>query len=126
MQPLEIAVLDRGLDLGAGMSKAEEQQFVVLFVAHPTIEALAEAVLHQLARRDVMPLYANFPAPCQHRMAGQLSAIVADEPVRLAELGDWLGELTYDTAARHGGVRPRRQALSSAAIHDVEHAEPSA
>ena len=38
-----------------GMSQRGEQGLVEAFVAQATIEALDEAVLHRLARRDVWP-----------------------------------------------------------------------
>src|SRR3546814_3998088 len=90
------------------MRQAEEQRLVQQFIAHPAVEALAEAVLHRLARRDVMPFYAHLPAPCQHRIAGQLGAIVTDDHPRLAALGNQLRQLAHDTTARDRGVRHRR------------------
>ncbi len=61
---------DPSRDLDPGMSKAEEQRLVQQFIADATIEALSEAVLHRLARCDVMPLLAHLPGPCQDRIAG--------------------------------------------------------
>ena len=75
MQPLAVVALDRNRDLDAGMSKAEEQGFVEQFFAHATIEALAEAVLHRPARRDVMRFQAHLTAPCQHSIAGEFGAV---------------------------------------------------
>ena len=70
MRSLPVVILDLGCDLDPGMSMAEEQGLVEQLVAHATIEALAEAVLHRLARRDIMSLDAELSAPCQHRVAG--------------------------------------------------------
>jgi hypothetical protein len=42
-----------------------EQRLVQAFVAQAAIEALNEAVLHWLARRDVVPLDAPFLRPAQ-------------------------------------------------------------
>src|SRR3546814_1465843 len=83
------------------MRQAEEQRLVQQFIAHPAVEALAEAVLHRLARRDVMPFYAHLPAPCQHRIAGQLGAIVTDAHPRLAALGNQLRQLAHDRSEEH-------------------------
>src|SRR3954470_4105436 len=44
-------------DRRSGMIEAEEQGFVQEFVAHAAVEALAEAVLHGLARCDVVPFH---------------------------------------------------------------------
>jgi hypothetical protein len=45
--------------------KAEEQRFVQKLIAHAAVETFAEAVLHRLAGRDVMPLDFAFGRPAQ-------------------------------------------------------------
>ena len=40
----------------AGMAQAVEQMLIEAFVAHASIEALDEAILHRFARRDVVPI----------------------------------------------------------------------
>lgn len=40
----------------AGMAQAVEQVLIEAFVAHPTVKALHEAILHWFARRDVVPI----------------------------------------------------------------------
>ena len=69
VQSLAVAILDPGRDFDAGMSKAEEQRLVQQRVAPPAVIALAEAVLHSFAWRDVMPLHADLAAPCQQSIA---------------------------------------------------------
>ena len=107
------------------MGQADEQGLVQQFVAHAAVEALHVAVLHRSARSDVMPLHADLPAPCQHGIAGELRAVVADDHTGLAAPGDQLGQLAHDTAPRDRGVRHRCQALPGHVIDYVEHAEPA-
>jgi hypothetical protein len=52
---------------------------VQAFIAEPAVEALDEPVLLRLARRDVVPGDATFLMPAQHRVRGQLGAVVADD-----------------------------------------------
>ena len=49
----------------AGMPIAGEEPLVEALVAQPTVEALHEAVLHRLARRDVVPFDMPVFLPCQ-------------------------------------------------------------
>jgi len=44
-----------GADLFPRVVEAEEQRLVQKFTAHASVKAFAEAVLHGLAWRDVMP-----------------------------------------------------------------------
>lgn len=53
---LLVIVVHLGGDLDSGMRQAEEQRLVQEFIAHPAVEAFAEAVLHRPAGRDIMPL----------------------------------------------------------------------
>ena len=48
-----------------GMSQRGEQRLVEAFVPEAAIKALHEAVLHRLARRDVVPLDPSFLRPAQ-------------------------------------------------------------
>ena len=62
-------------DAGSGVIEAEEQGFIEKLVPHPAIEALTEAVLHRLARRDEVPGNAVFLRPGQHGVRRELGAI---------------------------------------------------
>ena len=55
VRTLAVVVAGPVRDLCPGMIEAEEQALVEKFVSHAAIEALAEAVLHRLSRRDEMP-----------------------------------------------------------------------
>jgi hypothetical protein len=70
------------------MRQAAEHRLVQQLVAQAPVEALPEAVLHRLARRDVVPGDAAFLLPAQDRHRGQLGAIVAHHHGRPAALSD--------------------------------------
>ena len=53
--PLLVVIGDPTRDPGAGVVETKEQAFVEKLVAHSTIEALAEPVLHRLAGGDEVP-----------------------------------------------------------------------
>ncbi len=66
-------------DHAAGMAQRREQVFVEALLAHPAVEAFDEAVLHGLARRDVMPADLAILLPFEHRIGGQLRAVTPSE-----------------------------------------------
>lgn len=70
----------------AGMAIAGEQMLVEAFVSEPAVEAFDEAVLHWLARCDVVPLDAAFLLPLEHRIAGQLRTVIADHHAWIAAM----------------------------------------
>ena len=80
MRPVVIVVVTPALDDLAGMAVAAEAVLVQAFVAQPAIEALNEAVLHRLARGDVMPLDAAVLLPPKDRIRGPLGAVIEREP----------------------------------------------
>ena len=92
MWSLPVVVFHPGRDLDPGMSHAQEQRLVEQFVPHATVEALDVAILHRPSGRDVMPLHADLAAPCQHRIAGEFGAVVADDHAGLATPFDQLGQ----------------------------------
>lgn len=113
MRSLTVVILDPGSDLDPGMGKAHEQRLIEKLIAHAAVEALDVAVLHRLARSDVMPLHADLAAPRQDGIAGELGAIVAHDHAQLAAMGDEPGQLAHPrcpeievsgTAARHSRV----------------------
>ena len=95
----------------AGMAQPGEEVLVQAFVAEPAVEALHEAVLHGLARRDVVPLDMALLLPLQDGVRGQLGAVVADHHAGIAaDLGDPV-QLASHPDAGDGGVDDRGQAF---------------
>ena len=86
-------------DFAAGMSHAQEQRLVEQLVPHAAIEAFDVAVLHRPPGSDLMPLDADLSAPCEHGIAGQLGAIVADDHAGLTSLRDQLRQFAHDMAS---------------------------
>jgi len=108
------------------MRQAEEQRLVEQLVAHAAVEALDIAVLHRSSRRDVMPLHTDLAAPCQHGIAGELGAIVADDQAGPASPLDECGKLSCHAVTGNRGVRDSGQALVGDVIDNVEDPEPPA
>ena len=81
MRSVGVVVDPPFFDQPAGGRQAAEQVLVEAFVTESTVQALDEAVLHRLARRDVVPLDPAIFLPLQDRMRGQLRAVVADDDV---------------------------------------------
>jgi hypothetical protein len=84
MWPDLVAVVPPGSEHGPGLGQRGEQRLVEAFVAQATIEALDEAVLHRLARRNVVPIDPPLLRPAQDGRRSQFGAIVADESLWLA------------------------------------------
>ena len=124
--PPGIVIIGPCGDLLAGVGQAGEQRLIEQLVAHPSVEAFDEGVLGGLARRRVVPLDPALAAPFQHRVRGQLGAVIADDHARLAVHGDQLLQLTHHPLARDRGIRHRLQAFTRDIIDDVEHPEPAA
>jgi len=102
-----------------------EQRLVEKPVAHPTVKAVAEAVLYPIARCDVAPLNAYLPALREHGIAHRFDAVVSHDYAGLAALGNRQGKCEADPETRDQCVRHRSQALYSHVADDVEHADPS-
>lgn len=110
----------------AGMAQSREQVLVRAFVPQTAIEALDQAVLHRLARRDVMPFDLAFLLPFQHRVRVQLGSVIADHHTRIAaHFGDPI-QFAGDTVSRQRSVDDRRQAFSAEVVDHAEDAEPAA
>ena len=84
MRPVVIVVVAPCRNHAAGMAQRREQVFVQAFFSHPSVEAFHQTVLHGLAGRDVMPTNLAVFLPFQHRIAGQLRAVVADHQAWIA------------------------------------------
>lgn len=64
---------------GTGVDRAAEHGFVQQLVAHPAVERLDEAILHRLARRDVVPFDVLRLTPVKDRIRGQFRPIACWE-----------------------------------------------
>ena len=66
-------------DESTGMTQAVEQVLVQTFIAHPTVEAFHEAVLHWFSWGDVMPIDLALFLPLQDRIRSQFCAVTPSE-----------------------------------------------
>ncbi len=113
-------------DHAAGMAQRRYQVLVEAFLAHPSVEALDQAVLHGLSRRDVVPADLAVLLPFEHRITGQFGPIVADHKTWIpAKLGD-PNQFAGDTRAADGCIDHSGQTFSAEVINDVWHTEPAA
>jgi len=120
VRPYRIVVDAPGLD-DPSLGQQGEDVLVEAFVTHPATEALDEAVPHEPAGRDVVPLDALLGRPAQHDIAGQLRTVVADDRHRLAaNRHDGLQPVDHSQAEERE-VRDRRQVL---VVDHVEQPEP--
>jgi hypothetical protein len=71
-----------------GVPDAGEQGFIQALVAQLAIKAFDEGVLCRLARCDVMPVDLALLRLFQDHHAGELSAVIADNRLRLATPSD--------------------------------------
>jgi len=126
VRPLGIVIVDPGGEDRASLADREEQCLVEQLVAHAAIEALDEPVLRRLAGGDVMPLDPSIAGPGKHRIRGKLGAIVADDHLRRASLGNQIDQLTDHPPARDRRVDHCSQAFARHVIDDVEHPETTA
>src|SRR5690606_38353796 len=78
MRALGVVVCGPGGNHGPRMVQVAEHGLVEQLIAHPTVEAFDETVLHRLARRDVVPFDPVLGTPLQDRVTGQFRAVVAD------------------------------------------------
>lgn len=114
-----------GTDLLPGLAEGREQCLVQQLVPEAPVEALDEAVLHRLARRDVVPFDAGALAPRQDRHRGQLRVVVADHHGRAPPPGDHGVKLPGDAMSRQRRVRHQRQALAAVVVDHGQHPEPA-
>lgn len=105
------------------MPVAAEQVLIEALVVEP--EALDEAVLHRLVRRDVVPLDAAVLLPSEHRIRCQLRTVVADHKAGMAApLGDGI-QLAGDELARDRVVHHHRKTFPAEVVDHAQDAEPS-
>jgi hypothetical protein len=99
---------------------------VETFVTQPAVEALDEAVLSWLARRDVMPLDIALMLPSQDGARSQFCPVVADHHAGVATyLCDPI-EFTRHTDVRERVVDDQRQAFPAEVIDHGQDAELAA
>ena len=73
------------------MAVAGEQVFVEALITEAPDEALHQAVLHRLARSDVVPLHPLILLPSQHDVGSELGAVVGNhQQGKTTPLGDVL------------------------------------
>ena len=101
MRSRGVEVLPPFGDGAARMVEAEEQALVQEFVAHPAVEGFDVAVLHRLARRDVVPFDTVILRPGEDGVRGELGAVVGNDHVRLAATAE--GLITNGVSARVEG-----------------------
>jgi len=114
--------LDDDADLGQGA----EDRLVQALVAELAVEAFDEAVLLRLARRDVAPVDADAVGPFEHRPAGHLGSVVADDGVRLATPGNQDVQLAGHAMAADRGVDDQGQGLAGEVVDDAQNVEAPA
>ena len=107
-----VVVVDPGADLLARVVEAKEQRFSQEFVAHAPVEALAEADLRRLARRDVSPLDFAVAGKGEDDVRGELRAVVGDDHAGIAAPPDQRRQLPDNALARDRRVGDRRQTQS--------------
>lgn len=79
MRPVVIVVGAPCRNHATGMAQRREQVFVEAFLAHPSVEAFDQTVLHWFSRRDVMPADLAIFLPFEDRVAGQFGAVAPRE-----------------------------------------------
>ena len=110
----------------AGLCQCGEQRLVQELVAQTTIEALDEAILHWLARGNIVPFNLGLVRPAEDGVGRELGPVIADNHLRLATGGDELIQLTSHANPAQRGVRHERQAFARAVINDGQNAEAAA
>jgi hypothetical protein len=124
--PLVIVVFDPGFDFPPGVIEAQEQAFVQQFIAHPAIEAFAEAVLYWFAGCDKMPVDGILLPPGQNSIRRELRAVVRNNHSRFASSFNQLCHLTSYSPAGNRRVRDRRQTFAGDIIDEVQDPKPTA
>lgn len=121
--PVGVVVDPPCFDDLAYLDEVGEQGFVQAFVSKLAVEALDEAILHRLARRDVMPFDAALLLPGQDGIRRELGAVVADDHARATSALDDAAELADDAGSGQRGVGYQPQALPGEVIDNSEDAE---
>lgn len=107
------------------MGQGREEGFIQELVSQPPIEAFDESVLDRLARRDVMPIHFGPVRPLQDRVAGELTAIVADDHLRFATRLDNPVKLTGNPETGKRRIGDESEAFPRAIVDDRQNPEPA-
>ena len=110
----------------SGLWQADEEMLVETLVTQSAIEALDEAILHWLARGNIVPFNLGLVRPAEDGVGRELGPVIADNHLRLATGGDELIQLTSHANPAQRGVRHERQAFARAVINDGQNAEAAA
>lgn len=76
VRTLGVVVIRPSRDDGSRVGQVMEQGLIEKLIPHPAIEALHEAILHGLARCDVVPRDQVLGTPVQDRIRCQFRAVV--------------------------------------------------
>ena len=79
MRPDVVVVVSPECQLTTGVIQRIEDLLIQQFVAHAAVEAFNEAILHRLARRDVVPVDLAVLLPFQDGVESQLRPITPSE-----------------------------------------------
>ena len=110
----------------AGMEQAVEQVFIQAFVCHTPLEAFHEAILHRLARCEVVPVNFTVFLPLQDCIRRQLGSVVVDHHAEVAtNLGDPV-EFTGHADARQRRINHSGQTCTAEVVDDIQYTGPAA
>ena len=123
MRALVVEVENQGGDLGAGVAKSAEERLVEKFAAHAAVEALAEGILHWLARRDDMPGDALGREPGEHGVRRKLSAVIGDNHAWSTPSRHERRQFAHDPLAGDRRFGDREQAFAGRVVDHVQDAE---
>ncbi len=110
----------------SALVQKREERLVQKFIPQSAIEAFDEAVLDRLARRNVVPFQPGPIRPLEDRVAGERTAVVADDHLRLATAFADPVQLTGSLRAVKRCIGNEAQAFSDAFINDRQYSEPAA
>jgi hypothetical protein len=110
-------------DQTAGMAQVVEQVFIQTFIPHSAVEAFDEAILHQFAGRDVMPINLAIFLPFQDRIRSQFGPIVADHHTGVStHLGNPI-QFTRNTVTRQRCIDDCSKTFAAEVVDHVQDAE---
>jgi len=112
VRPDVIIIVPPGHEHEAGMRQRREQGLVNAFVTQAAVEALDEAVLHRLPRRDIMPFDLTLLRPAQDRRRGQFGPVVADDYMKLSSQADQRRQFPGNADSGQRCIDHQRQALA--------------
>ena len=120
-----VVVITPSAERLACMGEALEDLFIEELVAQTPIETFDEGVLRRLAGSDVMPADAVLILPFEHRTAGELSPIVADDRCWLAVEADDRIELAGHALTGDRRIGDQAEGFAREVIDNREDAEPA-